>query len=655
MYSPGLVALAALVCSANAQVAGWGQCGGQGYSGSTSCTSGFACTSQNPWYYQCLPGTAAATSSTTTAKTSAVTTTTKAPGTSTTLKTTTATQTATKTSATSGGATCTGTFSAISAKDYVDQLHPGWNLGNTLDAIPNEGSWNNPPVVASTFDYVKKAGFKSVRIPVTYTNHFTGSSPDWTVDPAWLSRVSDVVDMVTSLGLYVIVNVHHDSTSWADVTAPGANLTMVEEKFYRLWYQAGTKLACKSSLVSFEPINEPPCNNAADAAEINKLNKIFLQAINDAGGFNSKRVVTLVGGGEDSVKTSQWFEAPVGFSNPWALQFHYYSPYDFIFSAWGKTIWGSDADKAAITSDLTLMRNNFTDVPILVGEFDASPTNTEAAARWKWTDHFVRTARSLGFALVLWDNGLDQLDRSAGTFRDPNSISIINKSQASTANSLPDSTVDASATSQSSSAFIYHQYGTPVTDQSLPFIFNGNTLTSISDSTGATLTAGTDYSVSGSNIVFSKAYLSKHLTATTAPGVIASLTLTFSGGASTPLVQLVQWKPPTLSSTSAAASSVSGSDLSIPITWGGLPRLAAVKALTTTGTYLVDSWTQYLGPLQQARATYNSQFNWDSSHVIITSSAISSVIAAGTSTVFTFEFYPRVAGGVNTANFTLTV
>ncbi|KAF7718212.1 Endo-1,4-beta-D-glucanase [Penicillium ucsense] len=656
MYSSGLIALAALLGSANAQVGGWGQCGGQGYTGSTSCVSGFACTSQNPWYYQCLPGTAAATSSTTTtAQTSVVTTTTKAPGTSTTLKTTTATQTATKTSAASGGATCTGSFSAISAKDYVKNLHPGWNLGNTLDAIPNEGSWNNPPVVASTFDYVQKAGFKSVRIPVTYTDHFTGSSPDWTVDPAWLERVSTVVDMVTSRGMYVIVNVHHDSSSWADVTAAGANLTMIEEKFYRLWYQAGSKLACKSSLVSFEPINEPPCNTAADAAEINKLNKIFLQAINDAGGFNPQRVVTLVGGGEDSVKTSQWFVAPTGFSNPWALQFHYYSPYDFIFSAWGKTIWGSDADKAAITSDLTLMRNNFTDVPIVVGEFDASPTNTEAAARWKWTDHFVRTARSLDFALVLWDNGLDQLDRSTGKFRDPNSISIINKSTASTGNALADSTVDASATSQFSSAFIYHQYGTPVTAQSLPFIFNGNTLTSISDSTGATLTSGTDYSVSGSNIVFSASYLSKHVTATTAPGVIASLTLNFSGGASTPLVQLVQWKPPTLGSTSAAASSVSGSDLHIPITWGGLPRLATVKALTKTGTYLVDSWTQYLGPLQQARMTYNGQFNWDDSSVILTASTISSVISAGSSTVFTFEFYPRVANGGNTANFTLTV
>jgi endoglucanase len=64
----------------------------------------------------------------------------------------------------------------------------------------------------------------------------------------------------------------------------------------------------------------------------------------------------------------------------------------------------------------------------------------------------------------------------------------------------------------------------------------------------------------------------------------------------------VQWKAPTLSSTSAVASSVSGSDLSIPITWGGLPTVAAVKALTKSGTYLVDDWTVSLGPIQQARA-----------------------------------------------------
>lgn len=267
----------------------------------------------------------------------------------------------------------------------------------------------------------------------------------------------------------------------------------------------------------------------------------------------------------------------------------------------GKTIWGSDADKATLLSDFTLMRNNFTNVPILIGEFDASPTNTEPAARWKYTDFLIRTARSLNFACVLWDNGLDHLDRNANTWRDPNSISMITKSTASSANSLPDSTEDSSATSQWSSAYIFHQYGTDVVAQSLPFIFNGNTLTSISDSTGSTLTSGTDYSVSGANITFSASYLSKKLSSMTAPGIIANLTLTFSGGQSKPVVQIVQWKTPTLSSTSAAASSVSGSDLSIPITWGGVPRVAAVKAMTTSGAYLVDTWTVYLGPLQQAR------------------------------------------------------
>lgn len=207
-------------------------------------------------------------------------------------------------------------------------MNPGWNLGNTLDAIETEGSWNNPPVQATTFDDVKAAGFKGVRLPVTWAYHFTSQSPDWTVDPLWLQRVSDVVDMITARRFHTIVNVHHDSWVWADVTQPNANLTMIEERFYRLWYQIGTKLGCKSSLVAFEPINEPPGSTKEHADEINKLNEIFLQAIHDAGGWNDKRVVTLVGAGEDSIKTSQWFKVPdvSKFKNPWAIQYHYYSP-----------------------------------------------------------------------------------------------------------------------------------------------------------------------------------------------------------------------------------------------------------------------------------------------------------------------------------------
>jgi cellulose 1,4-beta-cellobiosidase len=40
-----------------AQVAAYGQCGGIGYSGSTTCASGYTCTVSNSYYSQCLPGT----------------------------------------------------------------------------------------------------------------------------------------------------------------------------------------------------------------------------------------------------------------------------------------------------------------------------------------------------------------------------------------------------------------------------------------------------------------------------------------------------------------------------------------------------------------------------------------------------------------------
>ncbi|KAL2865042.1 putative extracellular endoglucanase [Aspergillus lucknowensis] len=550
---------------------------------------------------------------------------------------------------------CPGTFDPITAEDFVAALHPGWNVGNTLDATPDEGSWNNAPIDGATLDVVKESGFNSIRLPVTWTHHFTGSSPDWTVDPKWLQRVSDVLDLITERDLYAIVNVHHDSWEWADVTAAGANITMIEEKFYRLWYQIGTTLACKSSMVAFESINEPPANTAEDGAEINKLNSIFLQAIADAGGFNSQRVVNLVGGGEDSIKTSQWFEVPANITNPWAIQFHYYSPYDFIFSAWGKTIWGSDSDKDTLTTDFELLRGNFTDVPLILGEYDASSTNTEPAARWKYFDHLQHVAAQHGIPTFLWDNGEDQLDRTTGEWRDPTTLQLIIGTTEETSSSLPDSTEDAAAAEQFSSAYIFHRAGTQVTSQTLPYLFNGNTLASITDSAGTVLESGSDYSVSGESIIFSAKYLATKLTASTPTGVVDTLTLEFDGGVASPTLEIVQWDNPVLKTTDAIASDVAGADLSIPITWKGLSKPAAVKAISRSGTYLFDDWTQYLGPLQQARATYSSHWSWDDENVIITAAAIDAVVAAGESSLFMFEFYPRVNGTANTANFTLNV
>lgn len=45
-----------------------------------------------------------------------------------------------------------------SAKDVVAAMQPSWNLGNTLDAIPDEGSWGNGQTTKATFEKVAADG-----------------------------------------------------------------------------------------------------------------------------------------------------------------------------------------------------------------------------------------------------------------------------------------------------------------------------------------------------------------------------------------------------------------------------------------------------------------------------------------------------------------
>ncbi|KAF3385105.1 putative 1,4-beta-D-glucan cellobiohydrolase C [Penicillium rolfsii] len=72
-------ALLVLAHIASAQQTLWGQCGGSGYMGSTVCTASATCSTQNPYYAQCIPATAGGagttTSTTSTSKTTIVTTT----------------------------------------------------------------------------------------------------------------------------------------------------------------------------------------------------------------------------------------------------------------------------------------------------------------------------------------------------------------------------------------------------------------------------------------------------------------------------------------------------------------------------------------------------------------------------------------------------
>jgi endoglucanase len=325
---------------------------------------------------------------------------------------------------------------------------------------------------------------------------------------------------------------------------------------------------------------------------------------------------------------------------------------DFIFSAWGKTTWGSDADKASLEADLAAVRGNFTDIPLVIGEWSASVTNTETAARQRYFDFFVRTAAKYDTATIIWDNGADFLNRATHQWRDPVAQDIYINAFEGIPNALPESTTDGS-TKQQSSAYIYHKKGENVSDVTLGFQFNGNKLNQSISLAGSNkaLTEGSDYTVSASSITFSSTFLSTILTPSSPTGPLANLTLTFDRGAALN-VNILQYSTPVLTSTTSKLAATSA-DLLIPITWSGQNRPAAVKATKSDGTYLVDDWTQYLPALQQGRTTYGNQWDWTGEGVVIKAAALDAVRAAGKDTTFLVEFFPREPG--NSVTYTVTV
>jgi aryl-phospho-beta-D-glucosidase BglC (GH1 family) len=139
---------------------------------------------------------------------------------------------------------------------FVAAMQPGWNLGNSLDAIPDETSWGNPATSKTLIDKIRSSGFHSIRIPVTWSGH-QGTAPGYRVNPAYLSRVKQVVDWALADGLYVVLDVHHDSWQW--ISSMPSNPDGVLTRFNATWSQIAEEFTCPA-----QPLKPDEGDLAAD-------------------------------------------------------------------------------------------------------------------------------------------------------------------------------------------------------------------------------------------------------------------------------------------------------------------------------------------------------------------------------------------------------
>ncbi|KAA8746313.1 glycoside hydrolase family 5 protein [Paenibacillus sp. UASWS1643] len=334
--------------------------------------------------------------------------------------------------------------SAADASQVVAEMGAGWNLGNQLEAAvngtPSETAWGNPTVTPALIQKVKAAGFKSIRIPISYLNNI-GSAPNYTINAAWLNRIQQVVDYAYNEGMYVIINIHGDgynSVQGGWLLVNGGNQTAIKEKYKKVWQQIATKFSNYNDRLIFESMNEVFDGNYGNPnstyyANLNAYNQIFVDTVRQTGGNNNARWLLIPGwntnidftvGNYGFVLPTDNFRSSAIPSSQKRIMIsaHYYSPWDFAGEENGNiTQWGATATNPAkkstwgqedyLESQFKSMYDKFVTqgYPVVIGEFGSidktTYDSTNNVYRAAYAKAVTAKAKKYKMVPVYWDNG----------------------------------------------------------------------------------------------------------------------------------------------------------------------------------------------------------------------------------------------------------
>ena len=318
-------------------------------------------------------------------------------------------------------------LSGNTATELVSFIGTGWNLGNTLDAtgggnsLYSETSWGNPKTTKAMIDAVKKQGFNTVRVPVSWGNHTTGNN--FTIDSKWLARVKEVVDYCIDNDMYVILNIHHDTST--QYYFPSSTYKTQSVKFVKsIWTQVAKYFKDYDQHLVFETLNEPrlvgtgdewwfnvnyPNDNVRDSISvINTLNQTAVDTIRAAGGKNTDRCIMVPGYGAsiDGCTTSTFKLPNDSTPNRLIVSVHAYTPYNFALNANGTAEFKNNL-KSEVDYLYSTIKSHFIDkgIPAIIGETSASNKNN-TAERVKWAQYYMGKSAEYGVPCMLWDNNV---------------------------------------------------------------------------------------------------------------------------------------------------------------------------------------------------------------------------------------------------------
>ena len=338
----------------------------------------------------------------------------------------------------------TTSFEDLNQSQIVEAMGPGWNLGNQLesvtDNVPEETNWGNPVITEKLIQSVKAAGFKSIRIPVSYFAKIDDDK-DYTIDSKWLDRVQEVVNYCIKNDLYAVINIHGDGYNTIDgswLLCNGKDQTEIKKKYKKVWKQIAERFKNYDEHLLFESMNEEFDGSYSEPNKeyyqnINDYNQIFVDTVRKTGDNNTKRWLIIPGwntnidytAGDYGFKlpTDQYRDKSIDKEEQRIMiSVHYYSPWDFCGGENGViTQWGNEADDPSKTSttcdetymknQLNLMKTTFADkgYPVFIGEYGSIDKTSYDSENEYYRAYFARKlcqlSRKNGCIPMYWDNG----------------------------------------------------------------------------------------------------------------------------------------------------------------------------------------------------------------------------------------------------------
>lgn len=311
--------------------------------------------------------------------------------------------------------------------DITAAMGAGWSLGNALESVTENGevsetAWGNPEVTKYLFKEVSEAGFKTVRIPVSWVDAVKVNGDSYEITSKFdtiLNRVQTVVDWARAYDLFVIINIQHDGAddvtgSWLDVDAP--NQTGIRAAFADVWGRIANRFKSYDQHLIFESMNEvmeqgnygTPSQNTYD--NINYLNQSFVDVVRATGPHNDVRFLLVPGYNTNIDQTvTDSFKVPTynGSKEGIMVSVHYYDPYNFTLNTGdGSKTTVTPGELNAIGTMFNKLKTKFVDngIPVVIGEFGAMDKGNISQIK-NYISRVVSEAQAKGLGYVYWDNG----------------------------------------------------------------------------------------------------------------------------------------------------------------------------------------------------------------------------------------------------------